>query len=1440
METRVDTGFKYFAFISYSRKDSRAAAFLHRKLEKFRIPIKRVPEEMRKGLRKFVRPVFRDKRDLEVGESSFTEDVMKALAESRFIIVICSPNSAQSLWVDNEVKYFLSTHDNDLSKVVPVVLAGNPDSGDSKTECLCQYLLSEKAKSTIVKRNLPTMIPDDGESEKAGWEAGIVGVLSYMLKLKRQDVKATIDAEKMRQMRIYAAIGVVCSAIFAALAFWAVKAERTAKRNWQLAEDNRMQAVEQRDRAVEAERLADANRKQAIEQRDRAVEAERVADANRKQAVEQRDRAVEAERMADANRRKAEENEKRAVEEEKNAKEKAFLAEQTVDFLKRMLQEAKPDEHGAKNIIDLLTEQQSKVYLLNPPELRYSVSLTLGQIMLEQSLFVPASRMLKYAYDFGKANEKKIGKMELALAATLLSLAYNQMPGRSEEALALLSEVETLRRQQGEDDFSMAMTYFNMAASYFAKHDYVNSRKLCEKTLECTGGKPCRATLLAFGQSASIALEQGEYGKAEELCEKAFEVSSEMNEEPETDLIETFVQASCQNGKYDIAKRTAEDALAKLKRSGVVTSAVVGLENNLGLIADASGDIKDAIEHYKAAIKAGEGIWTEGHGNLAHIISNLGVAYKKAGGTHMAISQLSRAVAMIERLEGKNSISLYMPLVNLGAIYTTVGEHEKALSVLEHAYDICVKKFGTDSAQLPGVVFHIADLKDVSGHAEEAKNGYEEALRLMRLNNLTETELMVSCLGNLACNYSERGVKNRAKELMDEAVALARKVLPVGNETRQVVMRAYENVAQVPLSTSNNGGVITESNWNVKKSAACKALEERRNDEAETLYLELLQYLENNNQAFTTDYALICNQLGILAERKSDLRGALAYYKKSLDTDFLIRGTNDIEVAISCNNMANILRRLGDFQGEEMALLRALPAYEAANHSGVSVVYTKLGRVKERQKAWEEAMTWYKKALNFDTSNKGMNTAKVAVDYEGIGDVQKKLGNFTAAKESYCHAVSIRKSLGESDTTKKMGYLNNEIGNTLWRGGQKGEALVYYRNAYEIDLVNYGLTNRETIVALGNMGDCERAVKDYTNAIAHLTLAAEMKKNMPEFDAHEYGMAMNDLAIAQSDSGDHDGALRTYAVALEYDIRALGREDSNVMTVYGNIAEEYKTIGKWEDAIVNSRKALDIALLLYGEENEKTRQYYRGLGDCLYNAKKYDKCVVIRKKYLDIVRGSKDLGAEFVAKAHKLYADALAAQHDYENARINRHLAVEMYRKCGEEYLESVAISLCHLGGALRELGEFELAAEAFLEAKKMYDDKHFKYEKGGVVDTSIHQRLEECRGLVSGRFKLVIKMKKITKNGQAERLGVKAGDVWCALDEWKADEYPDGKGLWNSLVKFMVHFNGKPRQLTVYRLDNGKWVKKTFQFDGSVGGFVYGYDALPAEEFNAMKASCK
>ncbi len=238
---------KYYAFISYSRKNSKVAACVHKQLEHFRIPVKYVAEENRPDGQKFLRPVFRDRRDLEAAEGSFTNHIKTALEESRYLIVLCSPESAASHWVNEEIKHFLATHNNNYNAIVPVILNGEPGSGGN-AECLPEALRLDE----IMMRNLPSMIPDEGDDEKTGWENGVVQAMSYMLKVSREKIKATVDAEKVRQAKIYAVIGVAATIIFALLTAWAAHAERQATFNEQ--------------RAIAGEKLAKENEAKAKEQ----------------------------------------------------------------------------------------------------------------------------------------------------------------------------------------------------------------------------------------------------------------------------------------------------------------------------------------------------------------------------------------------------------------------------------------------------------------------------------------------------------------------------------------------------------------------------------------------------------------------------------------------------------------------------------------------------------------------------------------------------------------------------------------------------------------------------------------------------------------------------------------------------------------------------------------------------------------------------------------------------------------------------------------------------------------------------------------------------------------------------------------------------------------------------------------------------------------------
>ena len=94
---------EYFAFISYKSEDVEWAIWLQHELEHYHLP---ASFNGRTDIRHELRPVFRDIDELSAG--NLPEQIQKALANSQNLIVICSPNSRASHWVNEEVKSFIS------------------------------------------------------------------------------------------------------------------------------------------------------------------------------------------------------------------------------------------------------------------------------------------------------------------------------------------------------------------------------------------------------------------------------------------------------------------------------------------------------------------------------------------------------------------------------------------------------------------------------------------------------------------------------------------------------------------------------------------------------------------------------------------------------------------------------------------------------------------------------------------------------------------------------------------------------------------------------------------------------------------------------------------------------------------------------------------------------------------------------------------------------------------------------------------------------------------------------------------------------------------------------------------------------------------------------------------------------------------------------------
>ncbi len=117
MESNKD----YFAFISYKSEDAEWATWLQHELEHYHLPASfngrtDVPQELR--------PVFRDIDELSAG--NLPEQIKQALTSSQNLIVICSPQAAESPWVNQEVETFISLGRTD--RIFPFIVEGNSPS----------------------------------------------------------------------------------------------------------------------------------------------------------------------------------------------------------------------------------------------------------------------------------------------------------------------------------------------------------------------------------------------------------------------------------------------------------------------------------------------------------------------------------------------------------------------------------------------------------------------------------------------------------------------------------------------------------------------------------------------------------------------------------------------------------------------------------------------------------------------------------------------------------------------------------------------------------------------------------------------------------------------------------------------------------------------------------------------------------------------------------------------------------------------------------------------------------------------------------------------------------------------------------------------------------------------------------------------------------------
>jgi eukaryotic-like serine/threonine-protein kinase len=240
MTTNPDplTSIRYRAFVSYSHRDASWASWLHKTLESYRVPGRLVGLTTSCGtIPARLGPIFRDREELP-SSHNLNDRVSEALAGSSSLIVICSPHSARSRWVEEEVLAFKRL--GRAERIFCLIVAGEPGAstlpGRESEECFCPALRHALAADGSLGEVPEEPIAADARPGKDGRNNAKLKLIAGLLDVGFDRLKQREQQRRLRRMTAVAMLALAMTVVTTTLSIFAVAARAAAERRQKQAE----------------------------------------------------------------------------------------------------------------------------------------------------------------------------------------------------------------------------------------------------------------------------------------------------------------------------------------------------------------------------------------------------------------------------------------------------------------------------------------------------------------------------------------------------------------------------------------------------------------------------------------------------------------------------------------------------------------------------------------------------------------------------------------------------------------------------------------------------------------------------------------------------------------------------------------------------------------------------------------------------------------------------------------------------------------------------------------------------------------------------------------------------------------------------------------------------------------------------------------------------
>jgi len=253
--------------------------------------------------------------------------------------------------------------------------------------------------------------------------------------------------------------------------------------------------------------------------------------------------------------------------------------------------------------------------------------------------------------------------------------------------------------------------------------------------------------------------------------------------------------------------------------------------------------------------------------------------------------------------------------------------------------------------------------------------------------------------------------------------------------------------------------------------------------------------------------------------------------------------------------------------------------------------YMAAGHIYDSQGQYDDALKQYFKALYLarQSDQKDLN---FGVIYNNIGVAYRKKGMYNEAITYYKKDLNFSlKKLGDMHPDLAPTY--NNIGAVYYFKGDVGEAIPYFKKALRILEKNYGKNHPQVGAAYNNVGECYYKVGKLDQAIEYLNESLKIKIHTEGENHPDVAASYLNLGKISNENKHYSKALTYYLKALDIKKKALGPDHPEMANIYSALGDVYRNKHLYDKALQVYNKELQLS-------TKKLGKHHPNVGDTNY------------------------------------------------------------------------------------------------------------------------------------------------------------------------------------------------------------------------------------------------